>query len=316
MDGQKIGKLRDTLCEVFTAPDLEALVRIKLDKRLDTLVYMAKPFAEVVFELIERALREGWLGDLVLAACEARPKRTDLQSFQSEPEVLAAKLGNVESKLDDLKKMQLEMAFQLNHELVVMRYKAYGQLWLRTKSTKLYTTEAFGPKEVFELVDSLSDWYYSETGGILLTNNAKEFYFSLQDLVLAVCDFGKWMCYPRPTDPKEIFDKLLNAMELTDKESKDLELTGQELKDQVSKATTKPQLLDPKKWRKCCRMVSSKLKLLVDEAKTDAGSVIYAAIQQVASILRTYLSHELGSRLEVERPTTPGGSDGVRGRAE
>jgi hypothetical protein len=225
-----------------------------------------------------------------------------LQSFRSDPDVLAANLGRVEAKLDDLKKLQMEMAFQLSRDLLGMRYRAYGQLWSRTKATMIYTSEAFGPKTVSDFMESLSDWYFSETGGIFLTTMAREYYFSLQDLVQEVCDFGNWRCYPRPPKPKEHFLKLIDALDL---ENGLKERLMDQLKDrpddQVGVREEWHRSIDPAEWRKCCGKVSERLKSLLNEKDLKAGAMVYAAIQQVTSILRTTMVYELGSRVDVER---------------
>jgi hypothetical protein len=81
-------------------------------------------------------------------------------------------------------------------------------------------------------------------------------------------------------------------------------LKDQQLGDQVNLVLNgKPELLDPAKWRLVCGLVADKLESLVKSADSGAGEPIYAAIQQVASVLRTNLAHELRSRLDVEWPT-------------
>jgi hypothetical protein len=64
--------------------------------------------------------------------------------------------------------------------------------------------------------------------------------------------------------------------------------------------------IEPAEWKGCCARVSARLKALVDGADQNAGVMIYAAVQQVASVLRSVLVHELGSRSDVERPVVVG----------
>ena len=54
-----------------------------------------------MFHLINLASKEGWLADLVLATCDARPKKPALQAFRSDQEVLAAKLGRIEDRVNE-----------------------------------------------------------------------------------------------------------------------------------------------------------------------------------------------------------------------
>jgi hypothetical protein len=84
---------------------------------------------------------------------------------------------------------------------------------------------------------------------------------------------------------------------------RELDLKDQLLQDQVNLVQQHPELLDPEGWRRVCRSVSDKIESFVKESNPKAGEVIYAAIQQVSSVLRTNLAHELRSRLDVEWPT-------------
>jgi len=298
MDGPHMETLRDTLCELFTKDELTELVKFRLNRDLAQIVKTDATYEKVVFELIARGTREGWLGDLILAASEKRPGNLALWSFRNE-EVLARKMGHVERKLDDLKKLQLELAFQMNRDLLVMRYKAYGRLWSRTKATMVYTAEAFGPEKVLDFKEALSDWYFSDDGGIFLTVKARDFYFALQDLVHAVCGLGGWTCDPRPTNPRQLFVELVEPLDVDDELKRRLR---EGLKDKTGVNREWYATINTADWAACCEKVSGRLKALVGGADPRAGAMVYAAIQQVASVLRTILVHELGSREDVERP--------------
>ena len=75
------GSLLEELCAALRAAYdlqmLEQLLRFKLDKELDDLV-AAGAFQDVVFHLVERAQREGWLPELVQAAAADRPDNPSL----------------------------------------------------------------------------------------------------------------------------------------------------------------------------------------------------------------------------------------------
>jgi hypothetical protein len=228
-------------------------------------------------------------GGLLLAFTAQR-----LSGFSIGLEGVEAKLGEVEDKVDDLKKLQVEMAYQLNRDLLSKRFEAYGDLWSRMHDTAIYTTTGFSPTEATDLLKKLSEWYFSATGGILLTTRARDFYFSLQDLVRAVGGLSDWKCDQRPSQPRMVFARLLRDLDLKDQqlvEQVDLVLQGQ------------AELLDSAKWRLVCGSIADKLVSLVNSSNEEAGEVIYAAIQQVASVLRTNLAYELRSRLDVEWPT-------------
>ncbi len=163
----------------------------------------------------------------------------------------------------DLTKLRVEMALQLNRDLLSKRFTAYGDLWSRMQPTAIYTASGLGPSETIAFSNSLSDWYFSANGGLFLTRRAREFYFSLQDLLQSVGRLPGWRCDQRPDQPEK---------------------------------------LDPEQWRISCKAVSEKLGALVNESDPKAGEAIYVSIQQVSSKLRTNLTHEIRSRLDVEWP--------------
>jgi hypothetical protein len=219
-----------------------------------------------------------------------------LSGFSIGLEGVKAKLGQVEEKVDDLKKLQVEMAYQLNRDLLAKRFEAYGGLWSRMQDTAIYATEGFNPAAARDLLRGLSEWYFSATGGLLLTTRARDFYFSLQDMVRAVGSLSDWNCDERPSQPRirVAFTKLLGELDPKD----------HQVIDQVKLVLEgKPELLDPVKWKVVCGLVADKLEALVKRGESEAGEAIYCAIQQTASVLRTNLAHELRSRLDVEWPT-------------
>ena len=101
MRGSRMKELRDALCDSFDAQALKELVRFRLDEELTEIVEARAALGKVVFDLIDTASKQGWLGDLVLAACEERPRKPALLAFRNDPEVLAAKLGRVEDKVNE-----------------------------------------------------------------------------------------------------------------------------------------------------------------------------------------------------------------------
>ena len=66
----------------------------------------------------------------------------------------------------DLAKLNTEVAYQLNRDLLNKRFSAYGDLWCRMKPVAIYTGQGFGPCTVKELSESISLWYFSSEGGL------------------------------------------------------------------------------------------------------------------------------------------------------
>src|SRR5262245_48556208 len=98
MLGARMEELRDALCDAFDIQALTELVMFRLNKDLAAIVPTDAALSAVVFHLIHLASKEGWLADLVLAACDARPRKRALQVFRSDQEVLATKLERIEDK--------------------------------------------------------------------------------------------------------------------------------------------------------------------------------------------------------------------------
>jgi effector-associated domain 1 (EAD1)-containing protein len=90
MDGRQMRRLCDALCEAFNENSLTRLIRFHLDKDLARLVSPGD-FNTVVFKLTDLASREGWLGDLIIAAGEERPSSLALESLRSELQVAKVK---------------------------------------------------------------------------------------------------------------------------------------------------------------------------------------------------------------------------------
>jgi hypothetical protein len=66
-----------------------------------------------------------------------------------------------------------------------LRFKSYAGLWKQLRPLAIYDPTAINRKAMGDLSLKLSDWYFSEDGGLLLTPQARDFYFALQDLLRA-----------------------------------------------------------------------------------------------------------------------------------
>ena len=201
----------------------------------------------------------------------------------------------------DLAKLNTEVAYQLNRDLLTKRFTAYGDLWARMKPVAIYTAEEFGPCTVKELSESLSLWYFSSEGGLFLTERAKVFYFAFQNLLTTIGNMAEWGCQERPCNSKVRFLQLLRGL---DQDKANVEECLNHLDSE------RPDLLDPQNWLAVCELISTKLEDVFKEKQNDpltqepadVGGEIYSAIQQVSSVLRSNLAWELQSRLDLPRP--------------
>ena len=66
-----------------------------------------------------------------------------------------------------------------------LRFKSYGALWKELRPLAIYDVTTISKKDVGDMLPKLSNWYFSACGGLLLTPQARDFYFALQDLLRA-----------------------------------------------------------------------------------------------------------------------------------
>ena len=64
-----------------------------------------------------------------------------------------------------------------------LRFKAYGTLWKELRPLAIYDVARINKDGARKLFESLTGWYFSECGGLLLTPQARDFYFALQNLL-------------------------------------------------------------------------------------------------------------------------------------
>lgn len=68
------------------------------------------------------------------------------------------------------RKSLVESAHQLNRDLISKRATAYATLWTGMRPLAIYSSSNFDPEKSKKLYEDLSTWYFSETGGLFLTN--------------------------------------------------------------------------------------------------------------------------------------------------
>jgi hypothetical protein len=192
-------------------------------------------------------------------------------------------------------KLRKEVAYQVGRDLLGKRFDAYGALWVCMEPVAIYGEGSFGPTDLRALRQSLAHWYFSAQGGLFLTKRARDFYFALQGLLAEMSRPSNWHCESRPDRPKEIFLKL--AAEATKRDEK-----------APAKETFVPDLenaerLSPVEWQNLCESISAHLTRLVEANSSVAGESIFACVQQISSVLRSNLAHDVRSRLDVDLPS-------------
>ena len=90
LNGRQIERIRNALVEAFTLDELEALVRINLDTRLERVVATGKPLDTVALELVEWADKNALAAVLLAAAVNERPRDSALRLLAQEVAALPA----------------------------------------------------------------------------------------------------------------------------------------------------------------------------------------------------------------------------------
>lgn len=167
-----------------------------------------------------------------------------------------------------------------------LRFKSYGALWHELRPLAAYDDEPFDIASVKELRKKLTDWYFADCGGLLLTTGARHFYFALQDLLGAAAhDATPWSADRPPNDQKGVFRALLQRRKIT----RAMEVFDDILNHEQIDWDAKSSALG-KDWRAGVRALAS---MWGELAPTER----FVAIQQVGSILRTSMANDVESRL-------------------
>jgi hypothetical protein len=80
--------------------------------------------------------------------------------------------------------MNRDLPFRYDRELRSRRFDAHASLYRRTKCLPRYWS-TMNPKrsELPEWADNFHDWYFEESGGMLLTNTARHAYFLAMEAI-------------------------------------------------------------------------------------------------------------------------------------
>jgi hypothetical protein len=170
-----------------------------------------------------------------------------------------------------------------------LRFKSYGALWKELRPLAIYDVATIDKKVVGDMLPKLSDWYFSDCGGLLLTPQARDFYFALQDLLRALSSSPDDWEVVRPQESgeneKDLFKAVMRAKSTAAAISAFEYIKSDALDEWQAKA---PGHADS--WRKGVNSIADKWGEL-DNAQR------FVTLQQVGSVLRTSLANDLESRL-------------------
>jgi hypothetical protein len=174
-----------------------------------------------------------------------------------------------------------------------LRFKSYGGLWARLRPLASYGAMSASTTTVDGLSTALTEWYFSECGGLFLTAHAREFYFVLQDLLRTVGALRK--------------DLPHRSMIKDNRRSKDILMqfwSGRSLDGERNEAFPVFEYFlrrDFRDWQSVAFSYGENWRRGVETLAAEWHElpieVQFALLQQVASILRTTLANDLDSRL-------------------
>ena len=170
-----------------------------------------------------------------------------------------------------------------------LRYKSYGALWKELRPLAVYDATVINKNVVGDLSVKLSDWYFSEYGGLLLTPQARNFYFALQDLLRVTSKVPEEWDADRSEasigDQRDIFLEVLKARNV----GKAIDVYNYFLTGAFEDWQTKATNLG-KEWEEGIKAIAEAWNELNEQQR-------FATLQQVGSILRSSLVNDLESRL-------------------
>ncbi len=170
-----------------------------------------------------------------------------------------------------------------------LRFKCYGALWKELRPLAIYDTAVLNKEKVSDLSMRLSDWYFSEYGGLLLTPQARDCYFALQDVLQVVSLLPENWEVERSkeieTNQYHILRTTLAHRNAGDALSVLDYFSAGVFEDWPARATELAKL-----WRQGIKSVAINWSALSKAER-------FALLQQIGSILRTCLVNDLESRV-------------------
>lgn len=165
-----------------------------------------------------------------------------------------------------------------------LRFTSYGTLWAKLRPLAIYDDSRVDGTSMGKLSKDLSDWYFSEKGGLMLTSHNRDLYFAVQDLVSSVADQQGWEG-ERLREPRPVFLAVLERQGLR---------SARALVDHLETVDVSTWPGDvgtlTSGWHEDVQKLAAEWPALDEQER-------FAVLQQVASVLRTSLTFDVESRL-------------------
>lgn len=187
------------------------------------------------------------------------------------------------------KTLQHELEKSRGLERQELRFKSYGELWKRMRPLAIYSDSPMNRATLRALSEDMSDWYFSESGGMYLLPHTRNFYFSLQDFTRRVGMAEYWECKRYEGEHKDLFDKVVENIDQTETlQTKTLMTRVRETIETNGWPGSVEEI--SKEWRKAIEKLADQWNRLTDQER-------FATVQQIGSILRTVMVNDVESRL-------------------
>jgi hypothetical protein len=183
-------------------------------------------------------------------------------------------------------KLRQEIEKSRSVERQDLRFKSYGALWKQLRPLAIYSDDSVDQASVRKLSNELSNWYFSECGGMYLLSHTRTFYFALQDFARTVSISEDWSCQRYVGDYKETFNRVLDRFQLIQAKKVMISLAPDTIPESWPEGAD--QLA--RGWKMDLgKLAADWIKLSVEER--------FATIQQIGSKLRTIMVYDIESRL-------------------
>jgi hypothetical protein len=170
-----------------------------------------------------------------------------------------------------------------------LRFKSYGALWKELRPLAIYDETVINKEVTACLSSKLTNWYFSESGGLLLTSQTRDFYFALQDLLRATSKFPENWEAERLEASKGAERFILETV-LKARRAEGAISTLEYFSKDVFENWHYDAAELAKKWREGINNVAAAWNELDKRQR-------FSTLQQAGSVLRTALVNDLESRV-------------------
>lgn len=91
-----------------------------------------------------------------------------------------------------------------------LRFESYGKLWNEMRPLAIYDEARFDQAMAKKMSRRLSSWYFSDSGGLMLTSHNRDLYRLLQEVLREAARHKGWKGQRVP-EPEAVFEELMEG---------------------------------------------------------------------------------------------------------